>query len=126
MATNENQAAAREKYTGKHCSANHGLCNCPNCATDNCTNADDTRLHGLAIAFMALLEASVKEGYDEQPLELAQVWIQQKALSGPVGEGAARLLGITLPQMNTNVTVAPLAARKVDELVGTEIKEDGK
>ena len=78
----------------------HGLCNCPNCATNDCQNADDTRLHGLAIAFLALLEASVKEGYDEQPLELAQFWMQQKALSGPVGEGAARLLGITLPQQN--------------------------
>jgi len=52
---------------------------------------------------MALLEASIKEGYDEQPLELAQIWIQQKLLSGPVGEGAARLLGITLPPENARL-----------------------
>lgn len=44
---------------------------------------DDTRLTGLSIAFIALLEASIKEGYDEQPLELAQVWMAQKKLFGP-------------------------------------------
>ena len=100
MQNPKESATSCEASSGAGCSAHHGLCNCPNCATNNCPNADDTRLHGLAVAFMALLEASIKEGYDEQPLDLAQVWMMQKGLSGPVGEGTARLLGITLPPQN--------------------------
>ena len=63
------------------CSAFHGLCNCPNCSTNNCPNADDTRLHGAAVALMGLLDAFEHDGGDvEQLLFLAQTWRDQEAM----------------------------------------------
>lgn len=57
------------------------LCNCPNCATDNCPNADDTRLQGAAVALMGLLDAFEHDGGDvEELLFLAQTWREQEGI----------------------------------------------
>ena len=56
-------------------------CNCPNCASNNCPNADDTRLHGAAVALMGLLDAFEHDGGDvEELLFLAKTWREQEAI----------------------------------------------
>ena len=85
IAASENQGHAATCGTspGPDCSAPHGLCNCPNCATNNCPNADDTRLHGAAVALMGLLDAFEHDGGDtEQLLFLAQTWREQERIKG--------------------------------------------
>lgn len=44
------------------------ICNCPNCASNNCPNADDTRLHGAAVALMGLMDAFEHDGVDVEEL----------------------------------------------------------
>ena len=70
------------------------ICNCPNCASNNCSNADDTRLHGAAVALMGLLDAFEHDGGDVEQLQfLAQTWRQQEAIKreqNPTGHAPAR------------------------------------
>jgi len=82
--------------------------NCPNCATNTCPNAADTRLHGYAVALMGLMDAIEHDGANlEEVMFLARVWREQAAIRR---------------EQNPKLTVPPLAADTAGCVVGTEIQ----